>query len=184
VLVTESAPGGDRLLIVEDDGTAASLLLRALCRRGYRAETAASVEEALHLSAGGKYQAAIVDLRLGGDSGLRLVPALVSGHPGIRILVLTGYASIATAVQAIKMGATDYLAKPVDVAEILRALGGHRTHALRDPPLDRPSVRRFEWEYIQRVLAEHDGNISKTARALGMQRRTLQRKLGKRPTRT
>jgi CheY-like chemotaxis protein len=81
VLVTESAPAGDRLLIVEDDATAASLLLRALCRRGYQAETAASVEEALHLSAGGKYQAAIVDLRLGGDSGLRLVPALVSGHP-------------------------------------------------------------------------------------------------------
>lgn len=174
---------GERLLIVEDDATAASLLARAMSRRGYIVETAASVHRALAVSAGGPLEAAIIDLRLGKDSGLRLVPELVSSHPGIRVLVLTGYASITTAVQAIKMGATNYLAKPVGVTDILAALNGERTHAL-DVPLCRPSVRLFEWEYIQKILAEHDGNISKTARALGMPRRTLQRKLAKRPART
>ncbi|MGH8218112.1 MAG: response regulator transcription factor [Steroidobacteraceae bacterium] len=175
---------GDRLLIVEDDVTAASLLARAMGRQGYLVETAASVQEALELSAAGALAAAIVDLRLERDSGLRLLPELVNSHPGIRVLVLTGYASITTAVQAIKMGATDYLAKPVGVSEILAALGCERMHAPDDPPLCRPSVRRFEWEYIQKILAEHAGNISKTARTLGMARRTLQRKLSKRPTRT
>jgi two-component system response regulator RegA len=170
----------DRVLIVEDDTTAAALLARALRRHGYLIETAASIEDALAVSAGGALQAAIVDLRLGKGSGLHLVPALVSAHRGIRILVLTGYASIATAVQAIKMGATDYLAKPVAIAEIVRALDGELIHAA-EPPADRPSFRRFEWEFIQKVLAEHQGNISKSARALGMQRRTLQRKLAKRP---
>lgn len=179
-----TAPVGDRVLIVEDDATAASLLARALRGRGYVAETAASVKEALDLSASGPLQAAIVDLRLDRDSGLRLVPELVSGHPGIRVLVLTGYGSVATAVQAIKMGATDYLTKPVDVTEILRALGGEPPRPMGEPSADRPSFRRLEWEYIQKVLAEHGGNVSKTARALGMQRRTLQRKLAKRPTRT
>lgn len=172
------------MLIVEDDATAASLLARALGRHGYAVDTAASVQQALEAKARGPLQAAIVDLRLDHDSGLRLIPELVSSHPGIRIVVLTGYASITTAVEAIKMGATDYLAKPVDMTELLGALGGERKQAPHDPPFHRPSVRRFEWEYIQKVLAEHDGNISKTARALGMPRRTLQRKLAKRPTRT
>jgi len=183
VAPSEPMPGGDRVLIAEDDATAASLLARTLCRRGYLIKTAGSVEEALAATSGEPLHAAIVDLRLGKDSGLQLVPALVSGHPGIRVLVLTGYASIATAVQAIKLGATDYLAKPAGVAEILRALGGERMHAKCDPAPHRPSLRRFEWEYIQRVLAEHRGNVSKTAQALGMQRRTLQRKLAKRPMR-
>ncbi len=181
---TEGAPAGDRLLIVEDDSTAAALLARALGKRGYLVETAASVRQALQASAAGLLQAAIVDLRLDRESGLELVPPLVGQHPGIRIVVLTGYASVATAVQAIKMGASDYLAKPVGVTEILEALKGSRLHALRNRPLERPSIRRLEWEYIQKVLADHEGNISKTARALGMQRRTLQRKLAKRPSKT
>lgn len=180
----EPVPDGDRVLIVEDDATAASLLARTLGKRGYSVLTAASVAEALEASAARPLHAAIVDLRLGTDSGLRLVPALVSRHPGVRVLVLTGYASIATAVQAIKMGATDYLAKPAGTREILEALTGERLADPQDPPLGRPSVRRFEWEYIQKVLAEHGGNISRTARALGMQRRTLQRKLAKRPAKT
>ncbi len=184
VLASEAQPRGDRLLIVEDDGTAAALLSRALGKHGYRVETAASVQQALDASAGGPLHAAIVDLRLDTESGLGLVPVLVSRHPGIRVLVLTGYASVTTAVQAIKMGASDYLAKPVEVAEILEALSGERRRTLASAPLERPSVRRLEWEYIQRVLAEHDGNVSKTARALGMQRRTLQRKLAKRPAKT
>jgi two-component system, response regulator RegA len=184
VAITEEAPAGARVLIVEDDATAVALLARALRKHDYLVATATSVEEALQVSEGWRPQAAIVDLRLGRDSGLRLVPVLVSKHPGIRILMLTGYASVTTAVQAIKMGATDYLAKPVDVAEILEVLTGGRVQAPHDATLSRPSVRRFEWEYIQKVLAEHDGNVSRTARALGMQRRTLQRKLAKHPTKT
>jgi len=180
----EGGPQAERVLVVEDDSTAASLLARMLRKRGYVVETAASVAEALAASDAAPVHAAIVDLRLGRDSGLQLVPALVSRHPGVRVLVLTGYASIATAVQAIKLGATDYLAKPVGTREILEALAGVRPADQPDPPVGRPSVRRFEWEYIQKVLAEHDGNISRTARALGMQRRTLQRKLAKRPART
>jgi two-component system response regulator RegA len=182
--MSEPSLAGERLLLVEDDVTAASLLSRVLRRQGYLVDTAASVEEALELSARGPLQAAIVDLRLGTESGLRLVPALVSGHPGIRLLILTGYASIATAVQAIKLGATNYLAKPVNVAEILKALGEDPMDATREAPSERPSLRRFQWEYIQNVLAEHDGNVSRAAKALGLQRRTLQRKLAKRPIKT
>ena len=180
----EPVPVGDRVLIVEDDATVSLLLARMLDRHGYLVAKATTLQEALTLSASIPLQAAIVDLRLGKESGLTLVPELVSRHTGIRVLVLTGYASIATAVQAIKMGATDYLTKPVNVEEILLALDGERKRTLRDPLLERPSLRRYEWEYIQKVLAEHDGNISKTARALGLQRRTLQRKLGKRPRKT
>ena len=182
--MSEPSWEGRRLLLVEDDVTASSLLSRVLRRHGYLVDTAGSVQEALEVSARGPLQAAIVDLRLGTESGLRLVPALVSGHPGIRLLILTGYASIATAVQAIKLGATNYLAKPVNVTEILKALDEDQMHATREPPSDRPSLRRFQWEYIQNVLAEHDGNVSRAARALGLQRRTLQRKLAKRPIKT
>lgn len=172
-----------RVLIVEDDPTAAMLLARSLRRHGYRVEAAASVQQALERSALCNPTAAIVDLRLGRGSGLALVPLLVQQYPGIRILVLTGYASITTAVQAIKLGATDYLAKPAQLREILTALRGARPIELQ-PELNRPSPRRFEWEYIQQVLAEQEGNISATARALGVQRRTLQRKLAKKPVRS
>jgi len=175
---------GERVLIVEDDATAAMLLARALARHGYQVRTAASAAQALERGAGWEPQAATVDLRLGQDSGLGLVPQLLQRHPGIRVLVLTGYASIATAVRAIKLGAIDYLAKPVEVTEIVAALRGCRGGGdSESPPLNRPSPRRFEWEYIQQVLSEQQGNISATARALGMQRRTLQRKLAKRPVR-
>lgn len=173
----------ERLLIVEDDPTAAMLLARSLRRHGYEVETAASVQEALERSVLCNPTAAIVDLRLGRESGLALVPSLSQRHPGIRILVLTGYASITTAVQAIKLGATDYLAKPAQLTEILTALRGARPVELQ-PEFNRPSPRRFEWEYIQQVLAEQEGNISATARALGVQRRTLQRKLAKKPSRS
>lgn len=173
----------ERLLIVEDDPTAAMLLARSLRRHGYEVQTAASVQEGLERSVLCNPTAAIVDLRLGRESGLALVPSLAQRHPGIRILVLTGYASITTAVQAIKLGATDYLAKPAQLTEILTALRGTRPIELQ-PELNRPSPRRFEWEYIQQVLAEQEGNISATARALGVQRRTLQRKLAKKPSRS
>ena len=176
-----------RTLLVEDDETAAGLLARALRRHGFEVQAAGSVQQALSLSSHWCPQAAVVDLRLQQESGLDLIPVLVRQRPGIRILMLTGYASIATAVQAIKLGASDYLPKPAPIAEIVAALRGRSpdggTAAQREG-INRPSVRRFEWEYIQQVLAEHGGNISETARALRMQRRTLQRKLAKRPARS
>jgi len=174
----------ERVLVVEDDATAAMLLARGLGRHAYQVRTAASIEQALEHSAGWRPHAAILDLKLGRDSGLALLPRLVQRHPGIRVLVLTGYASITTAVQAIKLGASDYLAKPVEVTQIVAALRGARDPgSIESAPLSRPSPRRFEWEYIQRVLSEQHGNVSATARVLGMQRRTLQRKLAKRPVR-
>ena len=128
----------------------------------------------------------IVDLKLGADDGLALIEPLRRAHPRMRIVVLTGYASIATAVKAIKLGADDYLAKPVTAGAVAAVLerGTRRERGKRGerPALEPMSPRRLEWEHIQRVLAEHDGNISATARTLRMHRRTLQRKLAKRPT--
>ena len=127
---------------------------------------------------------AVIDLRLPGTSGLTLVEKLKSLDPGTRIVMLTGYASIATAVEAIKLGATHYLAKPVDIDDILMAFertNGDAEVQISTHPL---SVGRLEWEYIQRVLNENKGNISITARALNMHRRTLQRKLTKYPAKS
>jgi two-component system, response regulator RegA len=128
--------------------------------------------------------AAIVDLKLGADDGLALIEPLRRSHPHMRIVVLTGYASIATAVRAIKLGADDYLAKPVTAGAVAAVLErGAPPRANGAAPLEPMSTRRLEWEHIQRVLGEHGGNISATARTLRMHRRTLQRKLGKRPAR-
>jgi two-component system response regulator RegA len=175
-------PGDGRLLIVDDDERFAETLARAMRRRGYSALVAHSVSTALRLARGSPPDAAVVDLRINDDSGLDLVVPLRKLDPGMRIIVLTGYASIATAVTAIKLGADNYLPKPVTASALLGALEGNATAA--DPqPSDPMSPRRLEWEHIQRVLAEHAGNISATARALKMHRRTLQRKLAKRPMR-
>jgi len=130
----------------------------------------------------------VLDLKLGEENGLRLIPELHELVPDMRILLLTGYASIATAVEAIKRGAHDYLAKPVDADAVVRALlEGESAQPSEDDVIDAPeaplALRRLEWEHIQRVLTECDGNISETARRLGMHRRTLQRKLSKHPVR-
>src|SRR5699024_9056094 len=123
---------------------------------------------------------ALIDLRIGNESGLVLVQEIAIRHSGTRIVVLTGYASIATAVEAVKLGAHQYLAKPARIADILDALQQDEPGDVSTPVAERPpSVRRLEWEHIQHVLNQHDGNISATARALGMHRRTLQRKLQK-----
>ncbi|HET7650926.1 MAG TPA: response regulator [Gammaproteobacteria bacterium] len=172
---------GSRVLIVEDDPVVASLLARALRARHYQVEVAASGQRALELAAEWRPRAVILDLKLGDESGMDLIPVLVRELEGTRIVVLTGYASIATAVYAIKLGASDYLAKPVEIDELLAVLTGERSATEQALPADAPSLRRLEWEHIQRVLTEHDGNISETARVLGIQRRTLQRKLAKRP---
>ncbi|MEO8466597.1 MAG: response regulator [Gammaproteobacteria bacterium] len=173
-----------RVLLVDDDERFATTLAQALERRGWAATVAHTADAALAAARESLPRASVIDLRLGRDDGLALVPALRELGPRMRIIVLTGYASIATAVRAIKLGADDYLAKPVTGSVVADALArGSRTAAAIPlaPPM---SPRRLEWEHIQRVLGEHDGNISATARTLNMHRRTLQRKLGKRPTQT
>jgi two-component system response regulator RegA len=176
-----SQPGW--LLLVDDDDTFRTVLARALARRGFDVRTAAHVPDALRLAEESAPSHAVVDLRMPGASGLELVEALRRRSADTRIVVLTGYASIATAVSAMKLGATHYLAKPADADQIVSAFGD-APPALTVGEIARPlSVDRLEWEHIQRILSEHDGNISATARALGMHRRTLQRKLGKHPPR-
>ncbi len=173
------------VLVVDDDERFAATLAQALTRRGYATRVAHDAARALSTAAAAEPDAAIVDLKLGADDGLTLIEPLRRAHPQMRIVVLTGYASIATAVKAIKLGADDYLAKPVTagaVAAILERGAPQARDAREDAPLETMSPRRLEWEHIQRVLAEHDGNISATARSLRMHRRTLQRKLGKKPT--
>ena len=168
------------LLLADDDETFCAVLARALGKRGFDVTVAHSAEQAIALARDNPPEYAVTDLKMGGASGLALVQALREIDPATRIVVLTGYASIATAVEAIKLGATQYLSKPANADEIVAAFG-HSPNT--DAPLNAqpPSVGRLEWEHIQRVLHEHEGNISATARALNMHRRTLQRKLLKRP---
>lgn len=171
-----------RILVVDDDPTFNGVLTRALRRRGHEAASATTAEEALELARNESFGRVVLDLNLGGASGLSLIRPLLDANPDCRIVVLTGYASIATAVDAIKRGAVQYLAKPVEVEAVLAAFAAvgeaAPVAAMEHSPL---SVDRLEWEHIQRVLTEHEGNISATARALNMHRRTLQRKLMKRP---
>jgi two-component system response regulator RegA len=168
-------------LIIEDDPVFADVLLHALQRRGYSAFVAHDQLSAWDLLQRQTVTRIILDLKLGADSTLAFIPKLKKLDPAIDIVVLTGYASIATAVEAIKLGATHYLCKPADADEIIAAFDATRGQA--DVPLQEqtPSVKRLEWEHIQTVLSQHDGNVSASARSLGMHRRTLQRKLRKRP---
>ena len=171
------------LLLVDDDEIFAEVLGRALQRRGFEVEIAHDIAAGRQRLAERHPDFALIDLRIGDGSGLSLVEDIARHFPDTVIVVLTGYGSIATAVEAIKLGATQYLTKPADVTEIVAALEG-RSQSREALPHDKPpSVRRLEWEHIQKILAEHNGNISATARALGMHRRTLQRKLRKRPVR-
>ncbi len=170
-----------KLLIVEDDLDFAEALSRAMQKRGAAVELAHDATEALAVAERFAPTHAVVDLKLPGESGLKVVAALAERWPGIAIVVLTGYASIATAVEAVRLGARNYLAKPANADEILAALQRDRPDAAMDVSTEPLTVARLEWEHIQKVLNEHDGNISSTARALKMHRRTLQRKLDKHP---
>jgi len=174
---------GNRLLVVDDDAVFAAVLARALTRRGFEVESAAGVVEAVGKAQQFDPQFAVVDLKMPDGSGLALVEQLRRLSPAMRIVVLTGFASVATAVEAIKLGAIHYLPKPADADDIVAAFdrdAGDAAVAVKNRPL---SVERLQWEHIHKVLAESDGNVSATARALGMHRRTLQRKLGKKPGR-
>jgi two-component system, response regulator RegA len=169
------------LLLVDDDQDFLNALEPAMRKRGFLVRIANSAESAFELAKNDPPEFAVVDLKMSGNSGLVLVRQLASLNAGTRIVVLTGFASVTTAVEAIKLGATHYLAKPVDADEIVAAFEkqtGNDEVALASNPL---SIERLEWEHIQRVLAEQDGNISATARSLNMHRRTLQRKLNKHP---
>ena len=172
------------ILLVDDDRTFTSVLREAFEMRGFDVRVAHNVNEGFRLVEMDSPEYAVVDLRMPGPSGLELVKNLKQFDENTRTVVLTGYASIATAVEAIKLGAVHYLAKPADADQILDALHrdqGDSNTEISQKPL---SVARLEWEHIQRVLVECNRNISETARRLGMHRRTLQRKLTKRPTRS
>ncbi|MBC9071903.1 response regulator transcription factor [Thauera sp. CAU 1555] len=171
------------LLVIDDDAVFNRVLSRALTQRGFSVYSAHSQAEALQLADTHEPEFVVLDLNLDGESGLKLIAPLLGINPNARILVLTGYASIATAVNAVKLGAVQYLAKPADVDAIVNALQADEL-VLEDEIDSRPlSVDQVEWEHIQRVLTEHAGNISATARALNMHRRTLQRKLARPPAR-
>jgi two-component system response regulator RegA len=171
----------DRLLvIVEDDASFAATLKRSFVRRGYGVLLAANFDELTGLLQTNRPGYAVVDLKLGGASGLACVEALHQRDPATLIVVLTGYASIATAVEAIKLGACHYLAKPSntdDIEEAFHKSAGDAEVRLTERPT---SIKTLEWEHIHRTLVETDFNISETARRLGMHRRTLARKLEKR----
>lgn len=174
------------ILLVDDDDTFRERLARALTQRGYDVRSAASPSEALAIAAAESPELALVDLRMPGGSGLELVRDLIRIDPSTNVVVLTGYGSIATALEAVRLGATHYLSKPADVDEILAAFA--RKHQSGDEviaplPDAVPSLARIEWEHIQRVLTDCGGNVSHAARLLGVHRRSLQRKLGKYPVR-
>jgi two-component system response regulator RegA len=167
------------LLLVDDNHILCEALGQALTKRGFDVRTALNAEEATRAANESPPEYAVVDLRLPDRSGLELVSTLISLDPHTRIVVLTGYGSIATAVEAIKLGATYYLTKPVNADDVVNAFQ-RETGDEQMAPSSRPmSVDRLEREHIDRVLQEHKGNISATARALSMHRRTLQRKLAK-----
>jgi len=171
------------LVIVEDDPAFARTLRRSFERRGYVVEHAANPDELGVLLENHDFRYAVVDLKLGSGSGLTCVQMLAERDPETRIVVLTGFASIATAVEAIKLGAAHYLAKPANTDDIEEAFG--RVGGDPTVPLDtrKTSIKTVEWEYIHTALVECDFNISEAARRLGMHRRTLARKLEKRPLR-
>ncbi len=169
-------------LLVDDDDAFRSVLARALARRGHNVVTARDTSSALALARQYPLQQAVLDLKLDGESGLELIEPLLGLRPALRIVVLTGFASISTAVEAIRRGAENYLCKPVDADAVLAAFQAAATAASAAAPEPaRMSLRRLQWEHIQQILNEHDGNISAAARALGLHRRTLQRRLAKRP---
>lgn len=169
------------LLIVDDDLTFCNVLARAMTKRGFDVNCAHIIEHALKCAETCTPEYAIIDLRLPGTSGLVLVEKLKAMDSGTRIVMLTGYASITTAVAAIKLGAMYYLAKPVDADEIMTAFECTKGNTAAQISAHALSVDQVEWEHIQCILTENNGNISATAKRLNMHRRTLQRKLNKTP---
>ncbi|PCK08893.1 MAG: two-component system response regulator [Alteromonadaceae bacterium] len=172
-------------LIVEDDSTLGSVTSKALSRRGYDVSWVSTLDEAKAIIATKQFDLALLDLKLAKETTMSLIPILRDHNAEMKILVLTGYASIATAVEAVKRGANNYLPKPATIKDILNALEQTELEGVNTEEefsAKVMSTKRLEWEHIQRVLNENDGNVSATARELNMHRRTLQRKLQKFPT--
>jgi len=175
------------ILLVDDDDRLRSRMARAFEDRGYEALQAQGYEDAVAIAERESTEYALVDLRMPGKSGLELVRELHRIDPATKVVVLTGYGSIATALEAVRLGARHYLTKPADVDELIASFG--RGEASSDAeavtagaePMQTPSLARVEWEHIQRVLTDCDGNITKAAERLGIHRRSLQRKLAKFP---
>ena len=167
------------ILVVDDDRTFADRLTRAFTDRGWRAHTAYSVAGGRDAGLRHAPDVAVIDLKMHDGSGLELLKALKETVPGIEVVLLTGYGNVSTAVDAMRLGATNYVTKPAHADMILAALERGRAEPLvpPEPEYEAPSLARAEWEHIQRVLADCDGNVSKAARILGVHRRTLQRKL-------
>jgi two-component system response regulator RegA len=178
-IALEGLPEGERtLLIVDDDAPLCQRLARAMEKRGFVVTTAETVAAGTEAATQHPPAFAVVDLRLADGSGLDVVQAVRRARPSARIVVLTGYGNIATAVAAVKAGALDYLPKPADADAVEQALLA-RGDALPPPPSDPMSADRVRWEHIQRVFEQCDRNVSETARRLKMHRRTLQRILSK-----
>jgi two-component system response regulator RegA len=167
------------ILVVDDDDTFRERLARALESRGYEVRTAPSGEVALALARVESPEMAVIDLKMPGMTGLELLRQLRALDPSTRIVMLTGFGSVATAVEAMRDGAISYLAKPADADQIVAALTGTPAPA----EIQVPTLARAEWEHIHRVLADCGGSISEAARRLGTHRRSLQRKLQKQPPR-
>ena len=180
-MTTDNSRDLPDLLLVDDDAMYCQVMGQALEKRGFNVQIAHNVDEAISLSEEQAPEYAVVDLNMPGPSGLVLVKHLIAIDPHTRIVILTGFSSIATAVEAIKLGAVHYLSKPADADEVIAAFNREEGSTDVEVSMQPLSVNRLEWEHIQKILNDHDGNISATARALNMHRRTLQRKLQKRP---
>lgn len=168
------------LLLVDDDAVYRERVAQAIAARGFEVRTAADAEVAVALAEAESPEYAVLDLRMPGASGLELLRRLKDIDSTTRILILTGYGSIATAMEAVRLGAVNYLTKPVDVDEILAAFAPEAPREEGALDAETPSLARVEWEHIQRVLMDCDGNLSEAARRLGMHRRSLQRKAARR----
>ena len=179
-MTTAPVGEGRSLLVVDDDVTFRTRLVRALCDRGLEVTSAGDYEQALAVAQADTPEWALVDLRLPTRSGLDVVRALKELDATTIVVVLTGYGSIATALESVRLGAATYLTKPVDADQILAAFSGEAASS-NGSDLSVPSLARVEWEHIQRVLSDGGGNLSLAARRLGIHRRSLQRKLAKRP---
>jgi two-component system response regulator RegA len=175
------------ILLVDDDERFRSRMARAFEERGYEAQQAEGYDGAIEIAEHESTEYAVIDLRMPGKSGLDVVRELHRIDPATKIVVLTGYGSIATALEAVRLGATHYLTKPADVDEVIASFDRGGAQAAVEAPSaesdtqQTPSLARVEWEHIQRVLTDCGGNITKAAEKLGIHRRSLQRKLSKFP---